>query len=277
MIGMPEPLGLAQGDDLGLEVGDEDRVGNALHVADAPEVHLELLALALGRDPLARGEQLERAALRPLGQLMQPADSLRERLVVGQEAPQPALVDVRHPRPLGGLLHGVARLLLRADEEDRAATPGEVRRVLLRLGEQRRRLLQIDDVDPAALAEDVPAHAGVPTTGLVTEVHPGLQQVLDAHLLSHCCSLDSLSLRPAGSRTRGGAPGRAVSRGRRSLSVPRRIVSDSIRAASSPARRSSGSGDSVARSASVIGWGNASRAAWRNWRSSPRRPPVSPP
>ena len=40
------------------------------------------------------------------------------------------------------------------------------------------RLLQIDDVDAVALAEDEPLHLRVPAPGLVTEVDTGLQQLL---------------------------------------------------------------------------------------------------
>ena len=43
-------------------------------------------------------------------------------------------------------------------------------------------LLQVDDVDPAALAEDEAAHLGVPAARLVAEVDAGLQQLLDADL-----------------------------------------------------------------------------------------------
>src|SRR3712207_7947380 len=49
-----------------------------------------------GSDPLARRQQLERAALPPLGQLVQTRDPVRDRLEVRQQAAEPALVDVRH-------------------------------------------------------------------------------------------------------------------------------------------------------------------------------------
>src|SRR6185312_582119 len=39
-------------------------------------------------------------------------------------------------------------------------------------------LLQVDDVDPVALPEDEALHLRVPAPGLVTEVDPGLQQLL---------------------------------------------------------------------------------------------------
>ena len=71
----------------------------------------------------------------------------------------------------------VLGLLLGADEEDRAAALGDVPRELVRLLEQLLRLREVDDVDPAALAEDVAAHLGIPATRLVAEVDTGLQQL----------------------------------------------------------------------------------------------------
>jgi hypothetical protein len=47
----------------------------------------------------------------------------------------------------------------------------------VRLLEELERLLEVDDVDAAALREDVAAHLGVPAAGLMAEVHAGLQQL----------------------------------------------------------------------------------------------------
>src|SRR5690606_1689714 len=41
------------------------------------------------------------------------------------------------------------------------------------------RLLQVDDMDPIALGEDEAAHLGVPATGLMPEVNPRLEEILD--------------------------------------------------------------------------------------------------
>jgi len=87
------------------------------------------------------------------------------------------MVDVRHPDPLRVFGDGVLRLLLRADEEDRSAAVRDVPHEVVRLLEQLESLREIDDVDPAALAEDVTAHLGIPAARLVAEVHPGFQQL----------------------------------------------------------------------------------------------------
>ena len=55
-----------------------------------------------------------------------------------------------------------------------------------------RRLLQVDDVDAAALAEDVRLHLGVPAARLVAEVDAAREQVLHARGVlggRHACLL----------------------------------------------------------------------------------------
>src|SRR3712207_8695045 len=54
---------------------------------------------------------------------------------------------------------------------------------LFRSLEQPLGLLQVDDVDAPALAEDVAAHLGVPPARLVAEMDAGLQQLPDSHFL----------------------------------------------------------------------------------------------
>src|SRR5262249_1701502 len=112
-------------------------------------------------------------------------DALVDRLEVRQQAAEPAVVDVGHAGALGDLLDGVARLLLRAHEEDGAAAARELGREVLRLREQPLRLQQIDDVDARALAVDEPPHLRVPTARLMAEMDSGLQQLLDADLGRH--------------------------------------------------------------------------------------------
>ena len=77
----------------------------------------------------------------------------------------------------GGLRDDVRGLALGAHEEDLLA-PGDGLTDKLRRGDElNRRLLQVDDVDAVLLAEDVGLHLRVPTTGLVTEVDAGFEEV----------------------------------------------------------------------------------------------------
>src|SRR5687768_7225049 len=50
-------------------------------------------------------------------------------------------------------------------------------------------MLEIDDVDPTALAEDEAAHLGIPATSLVTEVDSGLQELPHGYGCHDCLLL----------------------------------------------------------------------------------------
>ena len=173
---------LAHGDLLGFQVGDEDGVGQAVHVADAAEVELELGQFGQHPHPLLGRQQLELALLAPAGQLVQARDPRRHRVEVGQQAAEPALVDVGHLAAVGPFFDRAARLLLGADEEHRAAAAGQLAGEAARVLQQRLGLDEVDDVDPVQLAEDVAAHVRVPATGLMAEVDSGLQQLFEACL-----------------------------------------------------------------------------------------------
>ena len=115
-----------------------------------PRFSAQLREVGLGGHPLARRQQLELALGLVALEVVQAPDALVDRLEVREQAAEPAVVDVRHAGALRDLLDGVARLLLRADEEDRAAAAGELGGELLRLVEQPLRLQQVDDVDAAS-------------------------------------------------------------------------------------------------------------------------------
>src|SRR6185369_8775317 len=74
--------------------------------------------------------------------------------------------------------HGILRLPLGADKENRLAAGAQVGHKLRRVFEQLQRLLQVDDVNPIALAEDVFLHLGIPALGLMPEVNTRFEQLL---------------------------------------------------------------------------------------------------
>src|SRR5205085_1327160 len=104
--------------------------------------------------PLARRQQPELALGLVALEVVQALDPQRDGLEVREQAAEPAVVDVGHAGVLRDLLDGVARLLLGAHEQHRAAAMGDLGAELLRLLEQRLGLEQVDDVDAAALTED---------------------------------------------------------------------------------------------------------------------------
>ena len=144
-------------------------------------------------------------------EVVQALDAQRDRLEVRQQAAEPAVVHVRLAGRLGELLDAVARLLLRADEQHGAAAAGEAVGEALRLRRAALGRDQVDDVDPAALAEDEAAHLGVPAARLVAEVHAGLQQLLDPDFGPRVVSLAVRVMRFPGESGRA-EPGASVRR-----------------------------------------------------------------
>src|SRR5262249_22188991 len=74
-------------------------------------------------------------------------------------------------------------LLLRAHEEDGAAGRDGLDQEVVRALEGADRLLQVDDVDAVAGAEDVALHPRVPALRLVAEVDAGLHHLADGDRL----------------------------------------------------------------------------------------------
>src|SRR5690606_38673988 len=161
----------------------------------------ELLELALLQQRLLLGHGGELAAVPLALQLEHLADAPADRLEVGEHAAEPPLVDVRHAALGGVVLDRLLGLLLRADEQDRAAVGDDVPHEGVRGLDALQRLLEVDDVDAAALAEDEPLHLRVPAAGLVPEVDTGLQQLLHGDD-SHVCSSPLGCPRRPGARRR---------------------------------------------------------------------------
>src|SRR5690606_28839124 len=167
--------GFGDGDLVVAHVDDEQRVGQAVHVLDAADGLVQLVQFALEQQAFLLDHALGAAVGDDRFHVLQALDRGLDRLEVGQHAAQPAGVDVRHAAA-GGLggdqLTGGA---LGADEQNVAAAGGQLLHELggvLVLGH---RLLEVDDVDLVAMAEDIGGHLGVPVAGLVTEVDASFQ------------------------------------------------------------------------------------------------------
>jgi methionyl aminopeptidase len=181
-----ELLGFQHRDVLVPDVDHEQRVRQAVHVLDAAQRLLELLALATQLQHLVL-DQLREAAVGFAGfQLLEAVDRTLHGAEVGEHAAQPARRHVRHAATLGFFLDRLARAALGAHEQDRTAPLREARDEVHRVAEQRHGLLEVDDVDLAAGAEDVRRHLGVPVAGLVAEMDAGFQHLAHGDL-GHCC------------------------------------------------------------------------------------------
>ena len=188
------------------------------------------------RDALLGGQQVELALLLQAAQLLEVGDPVGDRAPVGEQAAEPAVRDVRHADARRLADDRVLGLLLRADEEDRAAALGDVAREVVSLLQQRLRLLEVDDVDAAALVEDEALHLRVPAARLVAEVHAGLQQLLHGDDC-HGCPFGWLGAAPAGADGTGlRRPGTPVRRRRRGGGLDGGIVASLARRSHAPAR-----------------------------------------
>src|SRR5205823_1095809 len=152
--GNVEPLRFLDRDVFLVGVDHKDHVGKTAHVLDAAERTVELVALALQRQPLLLGVGAGLAGRQHLIEVTQPLDRTRNRLPVGQRAAEPARIDEILRRPLGGLGNTVLRLALGADEQDTAALGDGVADRLQRGVQQRHGLGEIDDVDVVAGTEN---------------------------------------------------------------------------------------------------------------------------
>ena len=90
---------------------------------------------------------------------------------VGQGATEPPYVDVVHSAAAGCSLDYVLGLFLGTDEEDFATFKDDGADEVAGIVEHGDSLLKVDDVDAVALGEDVALHLGVPTAGLMAEMH----------------------------------------------------------------------------------------------------------
>ena len=152
-------------------------------------------------DDFLLGQHIEGAVGLHGLQLVQTVDTGTHGLEVGHHTAQPAGVDVVHAAAGSLILDGLLGLLLGAHEQQGLAALGQLTHEGISLLQLLHGLLQVDDIDAVALGVDIGSHLGVPATGLMTEMHTGLQQSLHGYdvLICHFCCFSfcfSLYLQP---------------------------------------------------------------------------------
>ena len=138
---------------------------------------MQLDQLTLQHQPFLLRHLLEEVVLGHLLHVLQALDRQLDRLVVGEHAAQPTLVDARHAAAQRFLGNDFARLTLGADEQNGALLGRQLLHESDRLVVLGEGLFEVDDVDLVAMAENVIGHLGVPETGLVAEMNAGLQHL----------------------------------------------------------------------------------------------------
>ncbi len=153
---------------------------------DPLEVALELPKLPPQLVRFLVGNPLERAVLDHALEFLHPVDAPLDRIEVGQGPAEPAAIHVVGPAPLRLVGDRGLHLLLRPEEQDLLPLGRAVAHEEVGLLEHLHGLLEVDDVNPLALREDVAGHLGVPLPRPVTEMNSGLQEFLhrqDFHIL----------------------------------------------------------------------------------------------
>ena len=187
---------LADGDILVAHIQHKQGVRPTVHVLDAGQIPLQFFQFPLHVQRFLLAHLLHAASGLLLFQFLQTLDGLLDRLVIRQQAPQPAQVDIRHLATLGLLLDDLLGRLLGADEQHRAALGRQLADEVQGLLKQRQGLLQVDDVNFVAVAKQVIRHLGIPIAGLVAEMDAGFQHLFHAEVRHGCLrSSSGLSLR----------------------------------------------------------------------------------
>src|SRR5215213_3138395 len=197
-----EPVGLLDQQFLSLGVYNEDRTRKALHLSYAGEVAPQLLVLAVEGEPVLAAPIILWRLVDPDSKVLEVLDARQNGLEVSKHTADVALRHERLPAPQGLFCQRNLGLLLGPDEEDLAVRLGDAAHEVQRPPQKGQRLVQIDDVNPGPLGEDVALHLGVPALGLMPEVDAGLQQLPNSYALARALQDLYLSFQVVGSSAR---------------------------------------------------------------------------
>ena len=157
-------------------IDDKDDVGEARHILDPGEVLGEVLALALESGNFLLRAAAPGAFCRHGFEFAQALDRSLDGQKVGEQATEPAVVDVVHPTTASFFGDGFLSLTFGSDEQDILALSSHFADIAHGVLEELERLLEVDDINSVAFTKDVLFHLWVPALGLVPEVHAGFEQ-----------------------------------------------------------------------------------------------------
>ena len=168
------------GDVFAVGVDDEGEMGQAVHAFDAAQGQFQFVHFLLQAQDFFFLVAVDGFVGKHAFQLLEAVNAFLDGLEVGQGAAHPAVGHRELAATFGLCGHGFLGLALGADEQHFAAVGHGVHHFVVGGAEQLDGLLQVDDVNAVAGAEDVGAHFGIPAAGLVAEVHAGFQHLLHA-------------------------------------------------------------------------------------------------
>ena len=167
-------------------VDDENGAGQLLHFLYAAQILLQLFDLAQVLHNFLLGQHVKGAVFLHLLELGQTIHTAAHGLEVGEHTAQPTGIDIVLTAAGSFFLDGFLRLLLGADEQERAAVLRQVQHEVVSLFQLLDGFLQINNVDAVALRIDIGSHFGVPAAGLVTEVDASFEQLLHGYNVLIC-------------------------------------------------------------------------------------------
>jgi hypothetical protein len=97
-------------------------------------------------------------------------------------SPQPTMVHKIHTASFGFLFYRLLGLLLGTYKKDRAALSHGINHKIIGGFKKINRFLQINNVNPIPGPINIGLHFGIPPLGLMTEMNPGLQQLLHRNI-----------------------------------------------------------------------------------------------
>lgn len=170
-----QPGRLLYGNFLYTGVQDEHGTRQAPHVLDARQILLELGDVLLHQKDFLFLKAMLAGVLQRGLHLFHLVDAAADRLKVCQHAAEPPLIDEEHIRPLRFLFKDLRSLAFGADEQNGVSGRYGISNEGIGLLHAGQGLLQIDDVDAVAFAEEELLHFWIPAVRLVPEVHAGFQ------------------------------------------------------------------------------------------------------
>ncbi|RMO66854.1 hypothetical protein ALQ39_100841 [Pseudomonas amygdali pv. eriobotryae] len=183
-------VGFGDRDALVINVDNEQCVWQTAHILDTTQAAIQFFQITGAHQGFFLGQLGESTVFGLHFQLAQTLDRLTNGLEVGQHATQPAMVDVRRTATCCFFSNDFASGTLGADEQNLVFARSQALNESQGFVEHRQGFFKVDDVNLVTRAENVLTHFRVPVTGLVTEVHTGLQHI--AHIdLGHDSSLIS--------------------------------------------------------------------------------------
>ena len=172
---------LAYGDLLVSDVDDEHHIGQASHVLDTAKTALELRQLALHRQAFFLTDAIEAAGIDEGFQLLEPFDRFLDGTEIREHSAQPTAVHIGHAAALCFSRDHFFRRTLGSHKQYGAPVGGHAAQKIARVAVQRKRLLEIDDMNLVAFAEDERCHLRIPIARLVAEMNAGLQHLAHSH------------------------------------------------------------------------------------------------